>query len=179
MKSEFSSSNFVHWGQKETQFSQKMTLFRRPLDDRAALFIAKTALHMKVLSFLSTVQQLVLTAGHLWPRFWRRFYHALKTANYTKSDSGPSILLSSIVCTTMVFLHTILSMLIAQALLYRCHSFIILCKTPPLHNPMKNSTNLRQTASLTADFFVISLHAFYVILTFASTAWCHYLHFLP
>ena len=51
---------------------------------------------MKVLSFLSTVQQLVLTAGHLWPRFGRRFYHALKTANYTKSDSGPSILLSSI-----------------------------------------------------------------------------------
>ena len=96
MISEFSSSIFVHWGQKETQFSQKMTPFRRPLDDRAALFIVKTALHVKVLSFLSTVQQLVLTAGHLWPRFGRRFYHALKTANYTKSDSGPSIRLSSI-----------------------------------------------------------------------------------
>ena len=73
-----------------------MTPFRRPLDDRAALFIVKTALHVKVISFLSTVQQLVLTAGHLWSRFGRRFYHALKTANYTKSDSGPSIILSSI-----------------------------------------------------------------------------------
>jgi len=106
MISDFSSSNFLHRGQKETQFSQKMTTFRRPLDDRAALFIVKTALHVKVLSFLSTVQQLVLTTGHLWPRFGRLFYHALKTVNYTKSDSGPSILLSSI-CNILYFARTL------------------------------------------------------------------------
>mgnify|MGYP006378408773 FL=1 len=70
MKSEFSFSNFVHWGQKETQFSQKMTLFRRPLDDRAALFIAKTALHMKVLSFPSTVQQLLGIYGRVSDGFF-------------------------------------------------------------------------------------------------------------
>jgi len=57
---EFPSSNFIHWGQKETQFSQKISdTFRKPLNDRAAIFIAKTALHMKVLSFPSTVQQLL------------------------------------------------------------------------------------------------------------------------
>jgi len=68
-----------------------MTQFRKPLDDRAALFIAKTALIAHESSIFPEYSSTI--AGHLWPSFGRIFDHAPMTT--TEKASWPPLFLDA------------------------------------------------------------------------------------